>query len=236
MILMMIGGSSDMGMALIPKVADKYENILVHYRKESSALTTLREQWGDKLVLQQADLSSPEDIGAMLDRIVQSGLIPDHIAHFAAPVCENGHFHKIPMADFTDSMQIGLFSLVQITQRFLPFMVKKRSGKVVVMLSDVVKDAPPAYCSQYVTAKYAMLGLVRAMASEYAGKNIAVNAVSPGWTQTKFIQNQPDLLIEKYIQQSPRKKLLMPDQVAEVVSMLLSDSADSISGQNIILS
>ena len=236
MILMLIGGSSDMGMALIPKVIDKYEKILVHYRKESPALTKLQEKWGEKLVLQQADLSHQDEIAAMLDRIVCSGLIPDHIVHFAAPICENGHFHKISMDTFSDNMQIGLFSFVQIAQKFLFFFAKKRNGKLVVMLSDVVKDTPPPYCSHYVTAKYAMLGLMRAMAAEYAGKSIAINAVSPGWTQTKYIQNQPDLLIEKYLQQSPRKQLLMPDQVADVILMLLSDSANQINGQNIVIS
>ena len=181
-------------------------------------------------------MSSQDEIAMMLERVIQNGWIPDHVVHLAAPICNNGHFHKLSMGDFSDNLQIGLLSLVQIMQKILPYMAKKRFGKVVVMLSDVVKDMPPAYCSQYVTAKYAMLGFMRSLAVEYAGKNITVNAVSPGWTKTKYIHNQPDLLIEKYIQQNPRKQLLLPEQVADAIEMLLSDKADHVNGQNIIIS
>ena len=236
MTLFLVGGSSDMGIALIRTISNRYDKIVLHYRTMTPVLSDLQQQYGGKLVLVHADLEDSLQIAEMMNGIVQQGLVPDHIVHLAAPLCENGRFHKIPLSVFRDNMQIGLFSLIQIAQSILPAMSKKKGGKLVVMLSDVLKDMPPAYCSQYVIAKYAMLGLMRALSVEYAGKNISVNAVSPGWTRTKYIRNQPELLVEKYIQHSAHGELLTPEQVAGVIGMLLSEEADHLNGQNIFIS
>ncbi|MEG2950165.1 MAG: SDR family oxidoreductase [Clostridia bacterium] len=233
--LLVVGASSDMGMTLIRSVADRYECIVAHYRTMSEPFGALCEQFKGKLYAIQADLNDREAIRSMIEAIYEKSLIPDHIVHLAAQKCCNGHFHKTPLDVYDMDMQIGYFSLCQIAHAFLKDMSKKSYGKLVVMLSDVLRDAPPAYCSQYITTKYAMLGFMLALSAEYSSKNICVNAVSPGWTQTKYIENQPNLLVEKYVQQSPHKCLLLPEEVTDVIAMLLMPQADHISGQNIFI-
>lgn len=58
-------------------------------------------------------------------------------------------------------------------------MVKKKYGKVVSSLSSYTTGTPPAFCNAYVSAKYAQLGFLKALAVEYVRKNIQINAVLP---------------------------------------------------------
>mgnify|MGYP001651813492 FL=1 len=136
----------------------------------------------------------------------------------------------------TDKSDISLKSFVLIGQALLPQMAKRGSGKVILMLSYVVSHIAPAYCSNYVVTKYAMLGLMRALATEYASKGITVNGISPAWVNTKYIANQPDILIRQNEAASPTGQLLEVMDIVPSIRFLLSDGADCITGQNLTIS
>ena len=103
------------------------------------------------------------------------------------------------------------------------------------MLSSVVNGAPPAFCANYVTTKYALLGLMRALAAEYAGKGITVNGVSPAWVETKFNANQPHVMAELNAKESPVGRNLVAGDVVPAIEYLLSDGADCVNGQNLLI-
>lgn len=232
-VLLVIGASSDMGMACIEKMSSNYEYIIAQYFHMNNQLQNLKNLLGEKMICFQADLSDESQVLRFIDDVRNTGLQPVHILHFPAPLCNNQKFHKIKWNVFQNEIDISLKSLVLILQSFLPDMAKKHYGKVVVMLSFVVNNAAPAYCANYVVTKYAMLGLVKALATEYAGKGIAVNGISPAWVQTKYIINQPDMLVEQNAQASPLGRNLTVEEIIPSIEYLLSDGADCINGQNI---
>lgn len=232
-ILLVTGASSDMGMALIRRNANNYTKIVAHYRTMNDKLAGLMEVLGEKIVPVQADLSDVDEVSSMIEKIMEMNLVPDHIVHFPAPPCDNQKFHKIRWEVFQKEMDISLRSIVMILQAFLPKMAKKKHGRVILMLSYVVNNAAPAYCANYVVTKYAMLGLVKALATEYAPKGITVNGISPAWVKTKYIDNQPEMLVYQNEQNSPLKRNLEIDEVIPSVEFLLSDSACGINGENL---
>lgn len=234
--LLVIGASSDMGMASIHKLSSNYEYIIAHYYHMNDTLQRLKDNLGDKLICLQADLSDEHQVKRLIDEIKQASIQPTHIISFPAPLCNNQRFHKIAWDVFESEINISLKALILILQAFIPEMAKKHYGKVVVMLSIVVNNTAPAYCANYVVTKYAMLGLVKALATEYAGKGITVNGVSPAWVQTKYIANQPDILVEQNMQSSPIGRILVVDDIVPTIEYLLSDGADCINGQNISVS
>ena len=196
-------------------------------------LKKLSEELGDKLILIQADLSSEDDVNNLIVEIKKVTDAPSHIIHFPAPVCNNQKFHKIKWEVYQRELDISLKSLIIILQAFLPAMAKRKYGKIIVMLSFVVNNIAPAYCSNYVVTKYAMLGLVKALATEYGSKGITVNGISPAWVMTKYIDNQPDVLKEQNAQSSPIGRNLVVDDINPTIEFLLSDGSDCINGQNI---
>lgn len=235
-VLLILGASSDMGCALMERVAEGYDFIIGHYNHMNDKLQNCQRALGEKLILIKANLGGAEQVQHFIEEVRQKNILPTHIIHFAAPQCENKQFHKIEWDVFQRELDVSLKSVILVLQAFLPHMARLRRGRVILMLSFVVNNAPPKYCANYVVAKYALLGLVKALASEYAEKHITVNGVSPAWVHTKYIDNQPDLLIEKNAAESPLGRILDVSEVLPTIEYLLSDGAECVSGQNIVIS
>lgn len=222
-------------MALIRSVADRYDRIVAHYRTMSEPFGALCQALDGKMLAVQADLADRSAIDRMIKTICEMDLPPDHMVHLAAAPFVHTHFRKLSVETAERSMQIGCYALWQLSGAFVPKMAKKETGKLVVMLSGSVVHTPP-YCSEYVVTKYAMLGLVKALAAEYSGSGVEINAVSPGHVQTKFLKEHSPIIREKYKEQSPGGRLLQAEEVARVIGTLLSDSFRHVTGQNICIS
>ena len=237
--LLILGASSDMGMELIRRIHSNYDKIIAHYCHMNEKLERLSQEIGkDKLRLIQADFSVETEIMKMIDeiKIISQGEALSHIVFFPAPICENSKFPKIKWDIFQREIDISLKSLIFVLQSFLPAMARNRYGRVLIMLSYVVSNIAPAYCSNYVVTKYALLGLVKSLATEYAAKGITVNGVSPAWVNTKYIANQPDILKEQNIANNPKGRNLDVEEVVPTMDFLLSDGASCITGENITIS
>ena len=112
-------------------------------------------------------------------------------------------------------------------------MAKQKKGKVVVMLSSVVLNMPPKALTQYVVVKYALLGLVKSLASEYADKNIQINAISPSMIETKFLENINEKLVELSAYSHPLKRNAKVEDITPTIQMLISKESDYLNGVNI---
>lgn len=231
--LLVIGGSSDIGMETIRQMHMDYDKVIVHYNHMNANLETLESELGERMVCMQADLSDEQQTRDLVENIKGMDVVPSHILHLPAPWCYNQKFHKIEWGVFQNEMDISLRSLVYVSQTFLPIMSRRKYGRLVVMLSFVVNGMPPGYCTNYVVTKYALLGLVKSLATEYADKGITVNGISPSWVMTKYISNQPEILIEQNAQRSPLGRNLEVDDIVPTIKYLFSDGAACVNGENI---
>ena len=120
-----------------------------------------------------------------------------------------------------------------ILNRFLPKMAKLKKGKVLIMLSSFVLGAPPKALSHYTSIKYAMLGLVKSLASEYADKNIQINAISPSMIDTKFLSNINEKFVELNAYNHPLKRNANVDDITPIMKILMSEETNYMNGVNI---
>lgn len=234
-ILFVTGASSELGCGLIEMVADRYNLIVAHYRSSIERLLPLEEKLGSKLMLVQADFSDATSVRKMLDILNERDVKPDHIVHLAALPMENKHFKKQNWCNFAENIETDLRPIVDILEEFMPAMSKQKYGKILFMLTSCTVGMPPKYTTVYTTAKYALLGLMKSLAAEYADKGITVNGVSPEMIDTRFLKDLPDLIKEMNAQNMPMGQNLKVEQVIPTMAFLLSDGADMISGQNIAI-
>ena len=85
----------------------------------------------------------------------------------------------------------------------------------------------------YGASKAGIIGLTKSLARELAGRNINVNAVAPGFIETKMTESLPESARENLVRQIPLQRLGKPEDVAHLVGFLVSDKAAYITGQTI---
>lgn len=231
--LLVTGASSEVGLKLIEEAAADYDRILAHYFHSDQKLRVLKEKLGEKLMLLQADFGNPDSVAAMISYIKEQGWAVSHIVHLAAPKLKYVKFAKTGWEVFEDGMRTCLASIVKITEAFLPQMAKNKYGRVIFMLSSCTLNVPPKFLSSYVTVKYALLGLMKSLAAEYADKGITVNGISPDMMETKFLSEVSEIIVEKSAMDSPLKRNLTVADVMPAFSYLLSDAAAAVTGQNL---
>ena len=232
-VLLVTGASSDVGAELIRHVGNNYTKVWAHYRNSSDIIDRLKLELGDRILPVKADFSDLENTVGFINTIKNTGEYPDHIVHLSAQKAYNLQFHKHSWDNFQKEIDTSLRSITMILQEFIPRMAKNNYGKIVFMLSAYLIGVPPKFQSSYVTVKYALLGLMRALATEYAAKGITVNSVSPDMIETKFLSNLPDLVKEQSAKNNPLGRNLCVEEVVPTMEYLLSPGSDVVTGQNI---
>lgn len=230
--ILITGASSDLGDHLIRSIADEYEYILAHYNHSKGQIEKAVKLYGEKIVPLQADFANKSSVENMIADIGQERY-PDHIVHLASPKFHVQKFHKEEVSAFEMEYMAAVQSMIQILKVFIPVMAKKKYGKIIFMLTSNVVGMPAKYQTCYTTCKFALLGLMRGLAVEYADKGICVNGISPDMIETKFLSDIPDLMIAQNAERSPLKKNLSVQDVIPALKFLLSDASEMITGINI---
>ena len=233
--ILITGASSDVGVSLIQRL-DSNATIFALYHTNN--IFKQHSFNGKHIIPLQCDLSDTRQIQATIEHIKTID-IPNKIIHLASPRICNIHFGKLSWEDYKTHLNISLESIFHIIQAFIPQLVKqkeKRDKKVVFMLSSCTIGVPPATLSHYVTAKYALLGLLKSLASEYRSKNIQFNAISPSMIETKFLSNINEKIIELNAYNHPLKRNATIDDVLPALLFLLSKDSNYVNGENLIVS
>ena len=126
-------------------------------------------------------------------------------------------------------------ALVHVLRFFLPKMARRQDAlsKIVLVLSSVTVESPPKFMSMYTVVKYAQLGLLRALAAEYANTGVRINAVSPAMVDTRFLAGVPAMAIEMSAAQMSGGRNLCPADIVEAISFLLDSGSDHLNGINV---
>ncbi len=231
--LLILGASSSIGCEIIRNIAHENMTILAHFHTNPARLEDLSKTVAAAIIPVKADLRSESDIEKMLQTIEQTCSFPDKMVFLAAPKIYLARFKDLHWSDFQTQLDVQLRAAVLACQRFLPKMAAAKTGKLVFVLSSYTVGAPPAAMAHYITAKYALLGLMKALSSEYAARKVCVNAISPDMVETGFLSEIPRKLVELTAEQHPLKRIASPSDVAPMVKFLLSDDADYITGVNV---
>lgn len=137
-------------------------------------------------------------------------------------------------------MTVNLKSLYLLCRSAIPFMLQRGGGSIVAV-GSVQSIAALPNSAAYVTAKHGILGLVRAVALDYASKNIRANCVLPGAIDTPMLRtsiamcDDPESVLNACNRSHAVGRIGKPSEVADAVAFLASDAASFITGAYLLV-
>lgn len=138
---------------------------------------------------------------------------------------------RLSLDDFKNDFEINVLGAVKVIQHYLP-KLKKGSNPSILLFSTVACKLGMPFHASITVAKSGIEGLVKSLGAELA-PTIRINAIAPTVTDTelaaKLLRNEK--MIDNMMQRHPLKKYLQPGEVADMAEFLISEKANSISGQ-----
>ena len=159
----------------------------------------------------------------------------DEFAHFAAAPMRMQNFSAIKSEQLLVDYQINFLSVVSLLTRVAATRKQnQRQIRVVLMLTDMLRS-PKKGETSYITSKFALLGLIESLSTEYSGDDLRINAVSPSLVETKYVEHFPEFLRKDISNKHPMKRHCTVAEVIDSVEFLLSPQSSFINGQNIYI-
>ena len=227
------GSSSGMGAAIAHKLAADGFAVIVNYagsKDKADRVVKEIESNGGKAISVQANVSAAEDVQRLFDEA------ESHFNRVDVLVNNAGRAIRKPLAEFTEEeydkvMDINLkgvfLGLSQAAKRL------QDNGRI-VNISASFQGAPIPGYGVYAASKMAIEKITEVAAKEFGERGITVNAVRPGPTDTAlFNKGKDDKAKEFFASQAALGRLGQPEDIANVISFLVSDKGGWVPGQAI---
>ena len=167
----------------------------------------------------QVDVSDRNAVARALDETV------DRLGEADALVTAAGIYEMVPAGEINDDqwermLRINLIGTVQACAAVVPGMVRRGSGSVVTISSDLGVGGSEGD-AHYATTKGAIVGFTRSLAVELTGTGVRVNSVAPGAADTPMLATDSPWRAETFLSTLPLTRLVRPDEIAAAVAFLL---------------
>jgi 3-oxoacyl-[acyl-carrier protein] reductase len=174
------------------------------------------------------DVSDEASVARAFDR-VEGELGPVRVLINNAGFTKDGLAVKYPTATWEDTVDTNLTGAFFCCRRALLKMLRARWGRIVNVASALALRGNAGQVA-YTASKAGLVGLTRSLAKEVGGRGITVNAVCPGFVDTRMTEFKNDELRQRYIELTPVGRVGTPEEVAAVIAFLAGPEASYVNG------
>jgi len=211
--IVVVGGSKGIGQAIVASLVD--ENVVINISR-SAPLQPHANLTHYNCDILTDDLPEIEAIDTLIYCPGSINLKP---------------ISRLKLNDFREDFEINVIGAVKAVQKYLP-KLKNGNNPSILMFSTVAAKLGMPYHASIAASKSAIEGLAKSLGAELAPA-IRVNVIAPTVTETdlaaKLLRNEK--MVENITDRHPLKKFLKPKEVADLATFLISEKANSISGQ-----
>ncbi len=225
------GGSRGIGRAVVLSLAESGHDVAFCYRADEQAADVLAKEvhdLGRRAVATKVDVTDREAAGEWVSRTAADLGVPDAVVT-SAGITRDGAFVTMTEDRWTDVLRTNLDGVYNVCQPAVFLMLKRRSGSLVTLSSVSGVHGNPKQVN-YSASKSGVIGFAKALAKEIGRFGIRVNAVAPGLIETDMTAQMTGKAREKLREAVPLGRFGTAEEVADLVSYLVSDRAAYITG------
>lgn len=226
--VLVTGASGGIGRAISLQLAQEGYSLYLHYYQNRDSMRKLMDDlshFDGEYIPIQADLSSLEGYRGLVSNIFSI----DAIIH------NSGMSHYGLLMDLQEKQAEELItthvtSPLLVTKELLPKLIAKKKGNIII-ISSIWGQTGAACEVAYSTVKGAQISFVKALSKEVALNGIRVNGIAPGAIKTPMMTTFTEEDVVNISREIPMGHLGTPENIADVVSFLLSEKSAYITGQ-----
>lgn len=238
-VALITGGTSGIGAAAVRRMSQLGANVLFTGRQCEQAEKIIRDTKENpgRVVFVPADLSVPEEVKKIVPAIVAAFGRLDFAFNNAGASGPRRMLADQREDVFDYILAVNVTAVFLLLQGELRLMVERQCGGSIVNTASVNGLVASPGSAPYVASKHAVLGLTKSAAVEYGQYGIRVNAVSPGAIRTQLLRGAygSDEAVGQLGAAHPLLRIGTPEEVAETVVWLFSDSSSYVTGQSLVL-
>jgi 2-deoxy-D-gluconate 3-dehydrogenase len=227
------GGNGGIGLGMARGLAQAGATVVIAARnaeKSSKAVVEL-EGLGAKADFIAIDLASPVACRAAVDETVRRhGRLDTLVNNAGMSIRKPPETYTVE--EWRQVIETNLTGAFVLCQAAHPIMARVGGGKI-INIGSMMSIFGGAYAAPYSSSKGAIVQMTKSLACAWAGDNIQVNAVLPGWIDTELTQDaraQVKGLNERVLARTPAKRWGVPDDLSGVAVFLASAASDFVTG------
>ncbi len=243
-VALVTGSSSGIGLGIAKALGAQGASLVLNGIEEEAKVAGIRDgvakDYGVPVAYEGADLSKPEVIEAMVERVVKRFGRVDIVVNnagiqFVSPI------EDFPTARWDLIIALNLTAAFHTTRLTIKGMKERGWGRIINIASAHGLVASP-FKSAYVAAKHGIVGFTKVTALEAAENGVTCNAICPGYVFTPLVEKQIDdqakahgisrdrVIREVLLAQQPNKKFATVEEMGALAAFLCSEGAASITG------
>ncbi|KMY44527.1 short-chain dehydrogenase [Bacillus sp. FJAT-27916] len=229
------GAGSGLGQAAAIRLAKEgiiIAAIDINEKGGHETVETAKQNGVDALFI-KADVSNPEDVKSYVEQTIEHFGSIDYFFNNAGISGSGSYFLNSKIEEIQQIVNINLMGALYGVRYVAEAMLKNGGGSIVNTASSagvIGQDSVVTYSA----TKHGIIGLTKSMVAEYAKDGLRVNAIAPGPTETPmvkaFYEANPSMK-ENATKGIPQRRLGTPEEVAELVTFLLTSEAQYINGE-----
>jgi 3-oxoacyl-[acyl-carrier protein] reductase len=236
-VVLITGASRGIGAAAAKRLAQGGASIVVNYLKSrDQAMEVLKEveNEGAGGMVWQADVTDRIQVDRMAQAVRENFGAVDILVNNAFFPFKVAPLDQMSWKDLEEATSKELGALHNCVQAFVPGMIEKKKGKIIVISTRLAQQPLPRM-GAYAAAKAALESIANTLAIELGPSGIAVNIVTPAFTLTDASTIMSEEFKERVRKSRPLQKHLYPEDVAGTIAFLAGDESDMLTGSNILV-
>ncbi|KFD22678.1 short-chain dehydrogenase [Tatumella ptyseos ATCC 33301] len=234
-VVIVTGGASGIGLETVKAFASAGASVVIaDIAPDSEQITRELQQQGMSVIFCQTNVCSEADQQQLIETTLRhfSGL---DIVFANAGIARDGVAADLLFTDWQKTIDINLSGVFLSNKYALRHWTEHNLPGVIVNCGSIHSFVGKRHVTAYAAAKGGVKLLTETLAADYAGKNIRVNAVCPGYIDTPLLSKLSSTQKEELIKLHPQGRLGRPEEVAAAVLFLASDQAGFINGASLLV-